>query len=90
MWKTELNQTDQIVQKRLAEHIWQRPIAQIKSAQATTISKKWSNYEKLSFVMLGSSWGILVCVVTALHFGNSHLETKTSSTSGSHSLFKNN
>jgi len=37
--------------------------------------------------MLGYTWGILVVAVSALHFGNYHLETKTSSTSGSHSGF---
>jgi len=37
--------------------------------------------------MLLSSWGILIVVVSWLFFSNSHLETRTSSTSGSHSSF---
>jgi len=49
--------------------------------------RPWSRYERLSFSMLGVTWGILVLAVAALHFGNYHLDTKTSSTSGSHAGF---
>lgn len=37
--------------------------------------------------MLGCSWGILILAVSALHLGNHDLDTRTSSTSGSHSGF---
>lgn len=37
--------------------------------------------------MLGVTWGILVLAVAALHVGNYQLDTKTSSTSGSHADF---
>lgn len=50
-------------------------------------STRWTRYEKLSFVMMGLAWGITIAIVTALHFGNYHLETRTSSTSGAHSEF---
>lgn len=49
--------------------------------------KQLSRYERMSLSMLGYTWGVLVVAVTALHFGNYDLETKTSSTSGSHSEF---
>ncbi|MGH8381214.1 hypothetical protein [Pseudomonas sp.] len=49
--------------------------------------RRWSRYERLSFSMLGYTWGILVIAVSALHFGNYDLDTRTSSTSGSHSGF---
>ena len=73
--------------QNIHDYIWSKPFA-IKQRSLPPKSKL-SNYEKLSFLMLGCSWGILVLVVTFLHFGNSHLETKTSSTSGSHSSFYN-
>lgn len=69
----------------LQGYVWSKPFA-IKQ-QSIQPKSSLSNYEKLSFVMLGCSWGLLVLVVTFLHFGNSHLETKTSSSSGSHSSF---
>ncbi|WP_432786397.1 hypothetical protein AAEX37_00511 [Oligella sp. MSHR50489EDL] len=53
----------------------------------TNHSRRWSRYERLSFSMLFYTWGILVLTVTLLHVGNYHLETKTSSTSGTHSGF---
>ena len=37
--------------------------------------------------MLGCTWGILILAVSALHLGNYELDTRTSSTSGSHSGF---
>jgi hypothetical protein len=37
--------------------------------------------------MMGLAWGITIAIVTALHFGNYHLETRTSSTSGTHREF---
>lgn len=73
------------IQNELQQYIWSKPFA-IKS-QGIRPQSKLSSYEKLSFMLLGSSWGILILVVTCLHFVNSHLETKTSSTSGSHSSF---
>jgi len=66
--------------------VWQRPSQQ----PATSPGGKpghWSRYEKLSFSMLGYTWGVLVVVVTALHVSNLHRETRTSSTSGSHAGF---
>lgn len=50
-------------------------------------SRPWSRYERLSFSMLGCTWGILILAVSALHLGNYDLDTRTSSTSGSHSAF---
>ena len=67
-------------------HVWTRS-ARRPSLQPTQPPRRWSRYERLSFSMLGYSWGILVVAVSALHFGNYDLETKTSSTSGSHAGF---
>ncbi|MFA0997718.1 MULTISPECIES: hypothetical protein [Pseudomonas syringae group] len=63
--------------------VWTRSVRRPYAAQPK-IPKHWARYERLSFSMLGYTWGILIVTVTALHFGNYHLETKTSSTSGSH------
>jgi len=65
---------------------WTRP-ARRPSTPQPEAPKRWSRYERLSFSMLGYTWGILVVAVTALHMGNYHLTTKTSSTSGSHAGF---
>ena len=59
-----------------------RPCSSIPAA-----SRPWSRYERLSFSMLGCTWGILTLAVSALHLGNYDLDTRTSSTSGSHSGF---
>ena len=70
----------------LAAQVWTRS-ARRPSAAPMKGRKRWSRYERLSFSMLLSSWGILIVVVSWLFFSNSHLETRTSSTSGSHSSF---
>lgn len=66
--------------------VWMRPARRLPGTPPAA-PKRWSRYERLSFSMLGYTWGILVVVVTALHFGNYHRETKTSSTSVTHSGF---
>lgn len=66
--------------------VWSRPTRR-PSGAAPRGPWRWSRYERLSFSMLGYAWGILVLAVTALHFFNYDLETKTSSTSGSHAGF---
>lgn len=63
--------------------VWTRSVRRSSGTQPK-MPKHSSRYERLSFSMLGYTWGILIVTVTALHFGNYHLETKTSSTSGSH------
>ncbi len=70
----------------LHSHVWSRP-ARRPFALPAPRPRQWSRYERLSFSMLGVTWGILVLAVAALHVGNYHLDTKTSSTSGSHSGF---
>jgi hypothetical protein len=70
----------------LAAQVWTRS-ARRPNAAPFKGRKRWSRYERLSFSMLLSSWGILIVVVSWLFFSNSHLETRTSSTSGSHSSF---
>lgn len=70
----------------LHSHVWSRP-ARRPFALPPPRPRQWSRYERLSFSMLGVTWGILVLAVAALHVGNYHLDTKTSSTSGSHSGF---
>ena len=70
----------------LAAQVWTRS-ARRPPAAPILGRKRWSRYERLSFSMLLSSWGILIVVVSWLFFSNSHLETRTSSTSGSHSSF---
>lgn len=47
----------------------------------------WSHYERLIFVLLGWMWVALLSITLLLHVGNYGLETKTSSTSGTHSDF---
>lgn len=71
---------------RVHDLVWSRP-ARRSFAVPPQVPRPWSRYERLSFSMLGYTWGILVVAVTVLHFGNYHLDTKTSSTSGSHSGF---
>ena len=66
--------------------VWSRPARRPCCVQPQA-PRSWSRYERLSFSMLGLTWGILVLAVAALHVGNYDLETKTSSTSGSHSGF---
>ncbi|WP_133859119.1 hypothetical protein [Comamonas sp. JUb58] len=66
--------------------VWSRPARRPFTAPQKR-PRQWSRYERLSFSMLGVTWGILVLAVAALHLGNYHLDTKTSSTSGSHSGF---
>lgn len=56
----------------------QSPIAQ---------SRSWSHYERLTFVLLGWMWVALLGITLALHIGNYGLETRTSSTSGTHMEF---
>lgn len=70
----------------LHSHVWSRP-ARRPFALPQPRPRHWSRYERLSFSMLGVTWGILVLAVAALHVGNYHLDTKTSSTSGSHAGF---
>lgn len=70
----------------LTAQVWTRS-ARRPSVAPLKGRKRWSRYERLSFSMLLSSWGILIVVVSWLFFSNSHLETRTSSTSGSHSSF---
>ena len=70
----------------LQTQVWTRA-ARRPAATQPEVPKRSSRYERLSFSMLGYTWGILVVAVAALHVGNYHLETKTSSTSGSHSGF---
>lgn len=71
---------------RLQAMVWTRPALR-PSAGAATAPRPWSRYERLSFSMLGCTWGILSLAVSALHLGNYDLDTRTSSTSGSHSGF---
>ena len=78
--------SDDPVRRLLNAQAWARP-ARDKSPPQLVKPSFWSRYERLSFSMFSYTWGILILVVTALHFGNYHLETKTSSTSGSHSAF---
>lgn len=66
--------------------VWTRP-ARRPRIKAPAAPRQWSRYERLSFSMLGFTWGILIVAVSALHAGNYHLDTRTSSTSGSHSGF---
>jgi len=66
--------------------IWMRP-ARRASLPPPRAPRRWSRYERLSFSMLGCTWGILVAVVALLHAGNWQRETKTSSTSGAHTGF---
>ncbi|CAM3786264.1 hypothetical protein CCOS865_03886 [Pseudomonas reidholzensis] len=66
--------------------VWTRA-ARRPSTRRPEVPKRWSRYERLSFSMLGYTWGILIVAVAALHIGNYQLETITSSTSGSHSAF---
>lgn len=66
--------------------VWTRP-ARRPSASTPTPPAPWCRYERLSFSMLGSTWGILILAVSVLHLGNYDLDTRTSSTSGSHSGF---
>ncbi|WP_320347277.1 hypothetical protein [Castellaniella sp.] len=66
--------------------VWSRP-TRCPSGGAAMGPWRWSRYERLSFSMLGYTWGILVLAVAALHIFNYDLETKTSSTSGSHASF---
>lgn len=66
--------------------IWTRP-ARRPRHMALATPERWSRYERLSFSMLGVTWGILILAVSALHVGNYQLDTRTSSTSGSHSGF---
>ncbi|CAG8865379.1 hypothetical protein PS627_01283 [Pseudomonas fluorescens] len=70
----------------LCAMIWTRP-ARRTSTHAPIAARSWSRYERLSFSMLGCTWGILILAVSALHLGNYGLDTRTSSTSGSHSGF---
>ncbi|GAB2804057.1 hypothetical protein GCM10027276_00710 [Comamonas piscis] len=70
----------------LDSFVWSRP-ARRPFAVVQQPPRHWSRYERLSFSMLGVTWGILVLAVAALHVGNYHLDTKTSSTSGSHADF---
>jgi len=68
--------------------VWTRTIDRAQSQTSRyKPSTRWTRYEKLSFVMMGLAWGITIAIVTALHFGNYHLETRTSSTSGAHREF---
>lgn len=66
--------------------VWSRP-ARRPFAVPPQRPRHWSRYERLSLSMLGLIWGILLLAVAALHFGNYHRDTKTSSTSGSHAGF---
>lgn len=66
--------------------VWTRP-AQRANTCAPAVQKSWSRYERLSFSMLGCTWGILIFAVSALHLGNYDRDTRTSSTSGSHTGF---
>ncbi len=49
--------------------------------------RRWTRYERLSFLMMGLAWGLTIAIVAALHFGNYHLETRTSSTAATHREF---
>jgi hypothetical protein len=37
--------------------------------------------------MMALAWGLTIAIVAALHFGNYHLETRTSSTAATHKEF---
>lgn len=50
-------------------------------------SNGWSRYERLSLVTVLLLSGVMFAVTAGLHWWNYDLETKSSSTSGSHSSF---
>lgn len=68
--------------------VWTRDARRAQSrALRDKPSTRWTRYERLSFLMMGLAWGLMIAIVAALHFGNYHLETRTSSTSGTHKSF---
>jgi hypothetical protein len=68
--------------------VWTRPVRRSQNQVALgKSSKRLSRYEKLSLLMMSLAWGLTIAIVTVLHFGNYHLETRTSSTSGAHKEF---
>ncbi|MHC3941228.1 hypothetical protein ACI0FR_02549 [Paenochrobactrum sp. BZR 201-1] len=50
-------------------------------------SRGWSRYERLSLVTVLLLSGVMFAVTAGLHWWNYDLETRSSSTSGSHSSF---
>jgi len=68
--------------------VWTRVIPRTRTqSRPEKHARPWTRYERLSFLMMGLAWGLTIAIVAALHFGNYHLETRTSSTAATHKEF---
>lgn|GEM_PF-7046482 len=70
-------------QKRPA---WSLQLRGARDARVQT-RQGWSRYERFSILIVLLLSGLMVAVTGGLHFYNYNLETRSSSTSGSHSDF---